>query len=91
MQPIILRTRHILIENDGELHIGSEMCPYQGNVVISLYGRYVCMIKYYLRTFQYLSSTTEKKMFLKITFAQKYLSCMFCKKFTGFLDNLNVL
>uniref|UniRef100_A0A8B9TVV3 hyaluronoglucosaminidase n=1 Tax=Anas platyrhynchos TaxID=8839 RepID=A0A8B9TVV3_ANAPL len=39
VQPIILRTRHILIENGGELHIGSEMCPYQGNVVISLYGR----------------------------------------------------
>uniref|UniRef100_A0A8C3VKB0 hyaluronoglucosaminidase n=1 Tax=Catharus ustulatus TaxID=91951 RepID=A0A8C3VKB0_CATUS len=41
VQPIILRTRHILIENDGELHIGSELCPYQGNVVIILYGRYV--------------------------------------------------
>ncbi|XP_030136868.3 cell migration-inducing and hyaluronan-binding protein isoform X3 [Taeniopygia guttata] len=39
VQPIILRTRHILIENDGELHIGSELCPYQGNVVIILYGR----------------------------------------------------
>ncbi|XP_049667391.1 cell migration-inducing and hyaluronan-binding protein isoform X3 [Accipiter gentilis] len=39
MQPIILRTRHILIENGGELHIGSEMCPYQSNVAIILYGR----------------------------------------------------
>ncbi|XP_008638292.1 PREDICTED: cell migration-inducing and hyaluronan-binding protein isoform X1 [Corvus brachyrhynchos] len=39
VQPIILRTRHILIENDGELHIGSELCPYQANVVIILYGR----------------------------------------------------
>ncbi|KAF2977706.1 hypothetical protein EK904_007674 [Melospiza melodia maxima] len=39
VQPIILRTRHILIENDGELHIGSELCPYQGNVAIILYGR----------------------------------------------------
>lgn len=39
VQPIILRTRYILIENDGELRIGSEMCPYQGNVVIILYGR----------------------------------------------------
>uniref|UniRef100_A0A669PCX9 hyaluronoglucosaminidase n=1 Tax=Phasianus colchicus TaxID=9054 RepID=A0A669PCX9_PHACC len=38
VQPIILRTRYILIENDGELRIGSEMCPYQGNVVIILYG-----------------------------------------------------
>lgn len=51
MQPIILRTRHILIENGGELHIGSEMCPYQSNVAIILYGRYVCTVKYYLRTF----------------------------------------
>lgn len=58
VQPIILRTRHILIENDGELHIGSELCPYQGNVVIILYGRYVCMTKYYLRTFWHLSSTS---------------------------------
>ncbi|KFP87173.1 Protein KIAA1199, partial [Apaloderma vittatum] len=39
VQPIILRTRHILIENDGELHIGSEICPYQSNVIIILYGR----------------------------------------------------
>uniref|UniRef100_A0A8C3XJ53 hyaluronoglucosaminidase n=1 Tax=Chelydra serpentina TaxID=8475 RepID=A0A8C3XJ53_CHESE len=39
-KPIVLRTRHILIENGGELHIGSELCPYQSNVVIILYGRY---------------------------------------------------
>ncbi|XP_032556470.1 cell migration-inducing and hyaluronan-binding protein isoform X1 [Chiroxiphia lanceolata] len=39
VQPITLRTRYILIENDGELHIGSELCPYQGNVDIILYGR----------------------------------------------------
>uniref|UniRef100_A0A674K329 hyaluronoglucosaminidase n=1 Tax=Terrapene triunguis TaxID=2587831 RepID=A0A674K329_9SAUR len=38
-QPIVLRTRHILIENGGELHIGSELCPYQSNVTIILYGR----------------------------------------------------
>ncbi|XP_069480269.1 cell migration-inducing and hyaluronan-binding protein [Ambystoma mexicanum] len=38
--PIVLRTRHILIENGGELHIGSNDCPYQGHFTVSLYGRY---------------------------------------------------
>ncbi|KAH0620014.1 hypothetical protein JD844_014512 [Phrynosoma platyrhinos] len=37
--PIVLRTRHILIENDGALYIGSESCPFQGNLTIILYGR----------------------------------------------------
>uniref|UniRef100_A0A7M4FDZ0 Cell migration inducing hyaluronidase 1 n=1 Tax=Crocodylus porosus TaxID=8502 RepID=A0A7M4FDZ0_CROPO len=39
VEPIVLRTRHILIENEGEMHIGSEICPYQSNVTIILYGR----------------------------------------------------
>lgn len=38
-QPIVLRTKHILIGNDSELHIGSPACPYKGNLTISLYGR----------------------------------------------------
>ncbi|TSK53827.1 Cell migration-inducing and hyaluronan-binding protein [Bagarius yarrelli] len=38
-QPIVLRARHILIGNNGELHIGSPDCPYKGNLTISLYGR----------------------------------------------------
>ncbi|KAJ8249320.1 hypothetical protein GJAV_G00233530 [Gymnothorax javanicus] len=38
-RPIVLRTRHILIGNKGELHIGSPDCPYNGNLTISLYGR----------------------------------------------------
>ncbi|XP_067327539.1 cell migration-inducing and hyaluronan-binding protein [Anolis sagrei] len=37
--PIVLRTRHILIENDGAFYIGSESCPFQGNLTIILYGR----------------------------------------------------
>ncbi|XP_077774996.1 cell migration-inducing and hyaluronan-binding protein isoform X1 [Podarcis muralis] len=37
--PIVLRTRHILIENDGELHVGSESCPFRSNLTIILYGR----------------------------------------------------
>ncbi|XP_068174861.1 cell migration-inducing and hyaluronan-binding protein-like [Antennarius striatus] len=37
--PILLRTNHILIGNKGELHIGSQDCPYKGNLTISLYGR----------------------------------------------------
>ncbi|KAM4039272.1 cell migration-inducing and hyaluronan-binding protein isoform 1-T2 [Anomaloglossus baeobatrachus] len=37
--PIVLRTRYILIENGAELHIGSEDCPYQGHLTIILYGR----------------------------------------------------
>lgn len=90
MQPIILRTRYILIENDGELRIGSEMCPYQGNVVIILYGRYVCIMKY-LVTFQYISSITEDKMFCKIAFYQIHLSSVHCVKFSILLNNLNGL
>ncbi|ETE66717.1 hypothetical protein L345_07499, partial [Ophiophagus hannah] len=37
--PIVLRTRHIRIENDGELHIGSENCPFRSSLTIILYGR----------------------------------------------------
>uniref|UniRef100_A0A669CEV9 Cell migration inducing hyaluronidase 1 n=1 Tax=Oreochromis niloticus TaxID=8128 RepID=A0A669CEV9_ORENI len=36
---ILLRTKHILIGNKGELHIGSPDCPYKGNLTISLFGR----------------------------------------------------
>lgn len=39
-RPIVLRTKHILIGNKGELHIGSPDCPYKGKLTISLYGRY---------------------------------------------------
>uniref|UniRef100_A0A7N8XAR1 hyaluronoglucosaminidase n=1 Tax=Mastacembelus armatus TaxID=205130 RepID=A0A7N8XAR1_9TELE len=35
-RPILLRTKHILIGNKGELHIGSPDCPYKGNLTISL-------------------------------------------------------
>ncbi|XP_026233838.1 cell migration-inducing and hyaluronan-binding protein [Anabas testudineus] len=38
-RPILLRTKHILIGNKGELHIGSPSCPYKGNLTISLFGR----------------------------------------------------
>ncbi|XP_024117563.1 cell migration-inducing and hyaluronan-binding protein isoform X2 [Oryzias melastigma] len=38
-RPILLRTRSILIGNDGELHVGSPDCPYRGNFTISLFGR----------------------------------------------------
>ncbi|OCT89718.1 hypothetical protein XELAEV_18018337mg [Xenopus laevis] len=37
--PIILHTRSILVEHGGELHIGSEDCPFQGHFTIVLYGR----------------------------------------------------
>nr|XP_046191223.1 cell migration-inducing and hyaluronan-binding protein [Oncorhynchus gorbuscha] len=37
--PILLRTKHILIGNRGQLHIGSPACPYKGNLTISLFGR----------------------------------------------------
>uniref|UniRef100_H3B0G9 Cell migration inducing hyaluronidase 2 n=1 Tax=Latimeria chalumnae TaxID=7897 RepID=H3B0G9_LATCH len=36
---ITLRTRYILIKDDGELHIGAEKCPYKSKAAISLYGR----------------------------------------------------
>lgn len=39
-EPIVLRTRHILIDNGGELHVGSALCPFQGNFSIVLYGRW---------------------------------------------------
>ncbi|KAM9860826.1 cell migration-inducing and hyaluronan-binding protein [Aulostomus maculatus] len=38
-RPILLRAKHILIGNKGELHIGSPDCPYKGNLTISLFGR----------------------------------------------------
>uniref|UniRef100_A0A8C9SS68 Cell migration inducing hyaluronidase 1 n=1 Tax=Scleropages formosus TaxID=113540 RepID=A0A8C9SS68_SCLFO len=37
-RPIVLRTKHILIGNNGALLIGSPDCPYKGNLTISLYG-----------------------------------------------------
>uniref|UniRef100_A0A665THV5 G8 domain-containing protein n=1 Tax=Echeneis naucrates TaxID=173247 RepID=A0A665THV5_ECHNA len=37
-RPILLRTKHILIGNNGELHIGSPDCPYKGNLTIALFG-----------------------------------------------------
>uniref|UniRef100_A0A671TS54 Cell migration inducing hyaluronidase 1 n=1 Tax=Sparus aurata TaxID=8175 RepID=A0A671TS54_SPAAU len=37
-RPILLRTKHILIGNKGELQIGSPDCPYKGNLTISLFG-----------------------------------------------------
>ncbi|NXI48273.1 TMEM2 hyaluronidase, partial [Galbula dea] len=37
--PITLRARYILIQDGGELHIGSERCPYSSRATISLYGR----------------------------------------------------
>ncbi|XP_035659371.1 cell surface hyaluronidase-like [Branchiostoma floridae] len=36
---IVLRTRSILVQDGGELHIGSETCPYLSDVTISLYGK----------------------------------------------------
>nr|XP_048291217.1 cell migration-inducing and hyaluronan-binding protein [Myodes glareolus] len=36
---IVLRARHILIEDGGELHAGSALCPFEGNFSIVLYGR----------------------------------------------------
>ncbi|XP_054569214.1 cell migration-inducing and hyaluronan-binding protein [Eptesicus fuscus] len=38
-ETIVLRTRHILIHQGGELHAGSALCPFQGNFTILLYGR----------------------------------------------------
>lgn len=37
---IELRARHILIEDGGELHAGSALCPFEGNFSIVLYGRW---------------------------------------------------
>lgn len=39
-EPIVLRARHVLIDDGGELHAGSALCPYQGNFSIVLYGRW---------------------------------------------------
>ncbi|XP_078597213.1 cell surface hyaluronidase CEMIP2-like [Branchiostoma floridae x Branchiostoma japonicum] len=36
---IVLRSREIIVASDGEFHIGSETCPYQGKATVSLYGR----------------------------------------------------
>ncbi|XP_078610725.1 cell surface hyaluronidase CEMIP2-like [Branchiostoma floridae x Branchiostoma japonicum] len=36
---IVLRSREILVSADGEFHIGSEACPYQGSATVALYGR----------------------------------------------------
>uniref|UniRef100_A0A8D0NG90 hyaluronoglucosaminidase n=1 Tax=Sus scrofa TaxID=9823 RepID=A0A8D0NG90_PIG len=38
-EAIVLRTRHILIDNGGEMHVGSALCPFQGHFSIVLYGR----------------------------------------------------
>ncbi|MEE6503772.1 hypothetical protein FKM82_004942, partial [Ascaphus truei] len=37
--PIIFRTKSILIESGGELHIGNEGCTFHGHFTIILYGR----------------------------------------------------
>ncbi|XP_078578220.1 cell surface hyaluronidase-like [Branchiostoma floridae x Branchiostoma japonicum] len=36
---IVLRSREVTVSSDGEFHIGSETCPYQGKATVSLYGR----------------------------------------------------
>lgn len=36
----MLRARHILIDDGGELHAGSALCPFEGNFSIVLYGRW---------------------------------------------------
>ncbi|XP_019628398.1 PREDICTED: transmembrane protein 2-like [Branchiostoma belcheri] len=36
---IVLRSREITVGSDGEFHIGSEACRYQGQATVSLYGR----------------------------------------------------
>ncbi|CAH1246602.1 TMEM2 [Branchiostoma lanceolatum] len=36
---IVLRSREVVVGSDGEFHIGSETCPYQGKAKVSLYGR----------------------------------------------------
>ncbi|XP_038623108.1 cell migration-inducing and hyaluronan-binding protein [Tachyglossus aculeatus] len=37
--PIVLRTRHVLIERGGEMHVGSEDCPFRSSFSIRLFGR----------------------------------------------------
>ncbi|XP_060035573.1 cell migration-inducing and hyaluronan-binding protein isoform X3 [Erinaceus europaeus] len=36
---VVLRARHVLLEDRGQLHVGSTLCPFQGNFSIVLYGR----------------------------------------------------
>ena len=36
---ITLRTRHIVIEDGGALHIGAPKCPYRSRAAIALFGR----------------------------------------------------
>ncbi|CAH1266051.1 TMEM2 [Branchiostoma lanceolatum] len=36
---IVLKSREIIVGRDGEFHIGSEACRYQGQATVSLYGR----------------------------------------------------
>ncbi|XP_019639731.1 PREDICTED: transmembrane protein 2-like [Branchiostoma belcheri] len=36
---ITLSSREITVSADGEFHIGSETCPYQGRATVTLYGR----------------------------------------------------
>ncbi|CAH1248392.1 TMEM2 [Branchiostoma lanceolatum] len=36
---ITLSSREITVSTDGEFHIGSETCPYQGKATVTLYGR----------------------------------------------------
>eukprot|EP00058_Branchiostoma_floridae_P009244 XP_002594732.1 hypothetical protein BRAFLDRAFT_81182 [Branchiostoma floridae] len=36
---IVLRSREVIVASDGEFHVGSETCPYQGKATVSLYGR----------------------------------------------------
>ncbi|XP_061409351.1 cell migration-inducing and hyaluronan-binding protein-like [Lethenteron reissneri] len=38
-EPLVLRARHVLVELGGELHVGSEGCPYRGSATLVLYGR----------------------------------------------------
>lgn len=63
---IVLRTKHILIGNKGELHIGSKECPYRGNLTISLFGRYWDIVLH--------MDETKKKMRRQ----QEDLSCVKC-------------
>ncbi|XP_023932993.1 cell surface hyaluronidase [Lingula anatina] len=37
--PIVVKTKHILIEDGGEMHIGSPDCRYKGKVTIILQGK----------------------------------------------------
>uniref|UniRef100_UPI00358FC834 cell migration-inducing and hyaluronan-binding protein isoform X2 n=1 Tax=Myxine glutinosa TaxID=7769 RepID=UPI00358FC834 len=37
--PLVLRVRSILVDRGGQVHAGSEMCPFSSNLSIILYGR----------------------------------------------------